>query len=316
MKIYSLDNLVNDKTTSMGVAITFVVLYHLFCVDNANPLWKIFYPGFMGVDIFIFLSGYGLCFSINKNSISSFLKRRYSRILPVYFLMSILVTLISVWYGKNVTLWDLFCNISTLSYYLNGGGQFIDWYLSSLIVLYAIFPLFYRIIIRQTDMCATIIVGGLLVSLLIILSFMDLDWRYECCIGRIPLYLSGIVYYKKKSLYNKYIRPMYYICFLFSLVLYSTGHVHTYIVFYMLAPLFLQLVSVSIGIITLKSISISKCINMVGQISLEIYAANVVTMCFCSHLHMGAYLSVFYFSLLLGFTVLFVIFNKIIKIII
>lgn len=123
MKIFSLDSLVKDKATSMGIAMIMVVLYHLFCVDNANPLWMIFYPGFMGVDIFIFLSGYGLCFSINKNSISSFLKRRYSRILPVYVLMSILVTLISVWGGKNVTHWDWFCNISTLSYYLNGGGN-------------------------------------------------------------------------------------------------------------------------------------------------------------------------------------------------
>lgn len=165
-------------------------------------------------------------------------------------------------------------------------------------------------------MYAAITVGGLLVSVLVIFSLMDLDWRYECCIGRIPLYLLGIVYYKNKQLYNKYIGPMYYICFLFSLVLYITGYVHTYIVFYMLAPLFLQLVSVSVDVISLKSIRLFKSINMVGQISLEIYASNVVTMCFCSHLHMGAYSSAFYFFLLFGFTILFVIYNKIINIII
>lgn len=47
------------RTEAIGIAMLMVVLYHI------NTLW--FYPGFLGVDIFLYLRGYGLCRSYEKS---------------------------------------------------------------------------------------------------------------------------------------------------------------------------------------------------------------------------------------------------------
>lgn len=68
-----------DKQFLMGIAITFVWLYHLRCTCHhlGDPLFK---PLFIGVDIFLFLSAYGLCFSYNKNTLGQFYKNRIKRV--------------------------------------------------------------------------------------------------------------------------------------------------------------------------------------------------------------------------------------------
>lgn len=63
-----------NKQCSGGIAMTLVLLYHMFVMDSTISLLKIFFAGYLGVDMFFILSGYGLCFSLNNNSISSFLK--------------------------------------------------------------------------------------------------------------------------------------------------------------------------------------------------------------------------------------------------
>lgn len=116
----SVDYLVENRMASMGIAISMVILYHLFCVDKSIMFWRVFYPGFMGVDIFLFLSSYGLCFSLNRNTTKNFYNRRFIRILPVYFLLAITITYISALCGENITAVDFIYNITTLSYW---GGE-------------------------------------------------------------------------------------------------------------------------------------------------------------------------------------------------
>lgn len=123
------------RTEVMGIAMLMVLLYHF------KTSW--FYPGFLGVDIFLFLSGFGLCRSYEQNSLSTFYKRRMTRILPLYIFMGIGVSLIYyVSYSKPLSLWDVFCNISSLNYW-GLGGEVPEWYLSFLLILYLTFPIAY-----------------------------------------------------------------------------------------------------------------------------------------------------------------------------
>jgi peptidoglycan/LPS O-acetylase OafA/YrhL len=142
----SIDNLLNNRTLSMGIAIAMVVMYHLFCVDKIKPL-SVFYPGFLGVDIFLFVSGYGLCYSFKKNSLKTFYTRRYKRILPIYVVTALILTIAAISKGHNMSIFDVVCNITSLSYY-GIGGVFIDWYLSTLMVLYLVFPLLLKLVNR------------------------------------------------------------------------------------------------------------------------------------------------------------------------
>lgn len=307
----SVDYLVENRMASMGIAISMVMLYHLFCVDKSIMFWRVFYPGFMGVDIFLFLSSYGLCFSLNRNTTKDFYKRRFIRILPVYFLLAIIITYITALCGEKITAVDFIYNITSLSYWGVKYGQFIDWYLSTLIWLYLLFPFIYKVLSRLSNNMVALAVNCTLLAVMTISTFFDFDWKYECSYLRLPIFLSGIAYYKNKQVFNKLISPFYLICFIVTLPLLVLGKIHTYMTVYMLAPVFLYLCPILIQQIKRFKNSGIKILNILGKYSLEIYAANVVTMSIISISDLPMK-SLFYFLVQIVTTLVFVYYNKIV----
>ena len=67
-----------------GVAALLIVLYHTHCVAGWT-IFKLFSRGFIGVDLFLIIGGFCLCYSIQKNKISQFYKNRFKRIYPLWF---------------------------------------------------------------------------------------------------------------------------------------------------------------------------------------------------------------------------------------
>ena len=65
----------------MCIAIICVVFYHLALRGRLNI-------GYIGVDIFMLLSGYGIGKSLQHNSLSKFYKNRVRKIMPIWTLMS------------------------------------------------------------------------------------------------------------------------------------------------------------------------------------------------------------------------------------
>ena len=135
-----IDIILGNKVLFSGIAIFMILLYHQ--PDGGAIKGIYFYPGFMGVDIFLFFSGFGLCYSLNKKSIKEFYKRRFVRILPLYIVLGLFAGIL---HYQDYSIWDYFCNISSLSYWGLGGNKF-EWYLSSLFILYLAFPLIYWMI--------------------------------------------------------------------------------------------------------------------------------------------------------------------------
>lgn len=74
-----------DRFLYYGIAILLVVFYHLHCVTNLSIVAP-FSQGAIGVDIFLFFSGYGLCYSYEKNSLKEFYWRRFKRIMPIFWI--------------------------------------------------------------------------------------------------------------------------------------------------------------------------------------------------------------------------------------
>ena len=130
-------SVIENRKGCMGIAMIMVLLYHF------NQIY--FYPGFLGVDFFLFLSAYGLCKSFDSNSLSVFFKHRLQRILPMYIFMGIGMSIVAIKFlNKQLSGWDWFCNISSLNYYGLGGFVF-EWYLSFLLLMYFLFPLLCRL---------------------------------------------------------------------------------------------------------------------------------------------------------------------------
>ena len=185
----NIDSLNKYRSYFMGVSMLAVILFHAYFSWGGLFVFKY---GFIGVDIFLFLSGYGLCFSYNKNTIWKFWKRRFKRIMPQYIVYALIATILGFTLSnRNVSVWDLFCNITTLSYY-DVGGWFIDWYLAALVIFYVLFPLLYSIVNLKTFII-------LLISACLFFMFYDtndIEWKYICFLARIPIFCLGIVLYR------------------------------------------------------------------------------------------------------------------------
>ena len=140
-----LNRIADSKSYYSAFAISIIILSHLVVVDSSLPLVKIFTPGFIGVDIFLFYSGYTLGFSYTRRTTKDFYLQRIKRILPMFLVFATLSSLVHVVKGEHISLLDWACNLSTLSYY-GLGGFAIDWYLSSIFLFYLAYPLLFAFV--------------------------------------------------------------------------------------------------------------------------------------------------------------------------
>ena len=263
----------------MGVSMLAVLLFHAYIAWGGLFVFKY---GFIGVDSFLFLSGYGLCFSYKKNSIRSFLLRRMNRIMPKYIVYAIIATILGVTLGnKNISIWDLFCNITTLSYY-NIGGWFIDWYLAALIIFYLTFPLIFPLISFRTFIVLLISAS----LFFIFYNIREIEWKYICFLARIPVFYLGVIMYRSctpptyNSLRNFSWLIIVMVCLGIFLLL-----MNILSIFYV-TSFFLTSLCMPVFIITcwwLKKFLSNKIVHFLefmGIESLMIYLANVFTQLF------------------------------------
>lgn len=188
--------IIKDKHYYSGIAMIAILLCHFNTVSVSWHEWlKLLTPGFIGVDFFVFFSGWSLCYSWERNGIATFYQRRLKRILPLYVIFAGVVTVLFIILRRDhFSLFDWFCNLSTLNYW-GAGGAYIDWYLPALFAFYALFPLVYFIVkkTRLVGVCAFLILCGLL------LFFLDFNWRYIAALARIPIFSLGILFFIDKS---------------------------------------------------------------------------------------------------------------------
>lgn len=127
----------------MGLATLLILICHSVGNNVAIPfpLNKLFALGTCGVDIFFFLSGFGLYYSLQKkNSLLQWYKKRYVRILVPYLIISI-VGFIDYCINKPYGFGEYLYRLSLLSFWTDHN---VAWFLAVIIPFYAITPLLYR----------------------------------------------------------------------------------------------------------------------------------------------------------------------------
>lgn len=89
-------NLARHRSPLMGLAIIWIFIFHSGPIgSDAYDSFQEF--GFGGVDIFIFLSAFGLCFSLEKDSsVLAFYYRRLKRIVPTWVTVLLIVHLLGI----------------------------------------------------------------------------------------------------------------------------------------------------------------------------------------------------------------------------
>lgn len=179
----------------MGWAIIFIMLCHIqyTCFDNSffmKVLRFFFKKGEFGVDVFLFLSVVGLCYSYENNTIKVFYFNRLKRLFPMYF---VFLCLSFVFFKSNLHIVRVvFLQITGLSNFM--GNQLDEWFIPAIIIIYASFPLLFRVV---KWVCGKNVMISVVVVILLIYSYVFLkNYITPYFVCRFYLVPLGIVVYQ------------------------------------------------------------------------------------------------------------------------
>jgi peptidoglycan/LPS O-acetylase OafA/YrhL len=215
-KIIERANLISKYRDSiMGFAILWVAFFHSGIDFGKTGFLSYFlsfikYTGYLGVDIFFFVSGFGLMVGRckKKYSIYSFYKRRFLRIMPMFwFFLSLSIVLFGMTRNLSSTLIE-YTGISFLLLH-----DFNQWFINAIIFCYLIFPFYAHFIEKSEKKLRSLSIVVLLCLLLaLILSasafiFTDKFSFLLILILRLPAFfiggLVGYIYIKKDASFSR-----------------------------------------------------------------------------------------------------------------
>jgi peptidoglycan/LPS O-acetylase OafA/YrhL len=276
-------SITSNKLFFSGVAISGIILSHFIGVDREHLFWSVFYPGFVGVDIFLFYSGYGLCRSLENNTLKTFYMRRLKRIYP----MLALFTMLSYWITyalahEHFSALDVLSNMLTLNFWGLGGFRF-EWYLTFIVYLYLLFPLLYRFV-RRWGIVSVIISFFLLYTFL---YFYREGWFYQCAFSRIPVFLLGILCYQRNTpeTYKQGLTVFLPVLLLTGAFFYM-GFVQKFELVYMSAPFILFLLAFIFSSAVRRQNRVYSIFSFLGKYSLEIYLSNLLVLSTIPHIQL------------------------------
>ncbi len=181
------------KQVLMGFAALWIFVYHVWqpvfggvpVLGRLEAIVK--YVGFTGVDLFFFLSGGGLVFSIHKDTLGGFYKRRLERIVIPYLIMAICYALFQHW---DILLF--LSRISGVHFYTRSIYGFL-WYVPAILTLYLLFPVYYYLFSRskhKTRFTLIVLAGWLALSVLLKNTLREDLYGFT---NRIPIFLIGVL---------------------------------------------------------------------------------------------------------------------------
>lgn len=186
-----------------GITALWILIFHIYelCIGQIDFKWigtNVFNNGNIGVDLFLFLSGISLFFSLSKvekldrTEIVKFYKRRCKRVLTVYVLFcipwSILRDLI-VEYDLGKFIRQLFFIDSHLNFF---------WFVGAILVCYLLYPPVYLLLRKRRN--STLVIGTAIYTfgLLLICKFVPRIYAdYGIMLSRIPVFILGCLYAQK-----------------------------------------------------------------------------------------------------------------------
>lgn len=198
----------------MGLAMIWIIVYHLWISDgglksyiNIDFLDFFFSKGYLGVDIFFFLSAYGCACSLSKNSLRTFYRNRFFRLFPIYIVYTIILVLILCGYYRQ-TWWLMFVKQVTGLSTLTLGRLQVEWYMPAQILVYVLFPIIYKLakMIHKNAVSFFLVVLFFSIFVFVIDRIFISNFAY-----RIPIIIIGTVTYFLLAKNNNQRLLLYYL---------------------------------------------------------------------------------------------------------
>jgi len=243
-----------------GIAIVLVILSHLQLINHA---------GTWGVGLFLILSGFGLTQSYQKSGIDAFFQKRVSKVLIPYFIVTLIWIIVDAFLGMKHSMFSTI--LALIGVNLNEEIDKSMWYITYILIWYAIFYITFRIIKNNSIKVITLFLFSVVLY--------KTSFIFPQAVG-VDLYflyfpigvLLSLLYKKIIAVKLKYLKIGHIVltigCFAIFSVLYTQFNSYS---IYFLESMFFAIGSISLfGLLSLYSIKI-KIIEFVGIISFEIY---------------------------------------------
>lgn len=187
-----LDKISKYRTELMGIAILWILWFHTEMIFKSSIVHLIKMLGYGGVDIFFFLSGFGLYKSLEHNTnILLFYKRRINKICPSYFPILFIWMILQILKKMPDNIEGfLVGNITGVSLWARTSPHF-NWYIQSLLVFYMIAPLIKKIIDVYEKKGMYFCVG-----VTILISSVFWGDNILIAISRFPIFVIGMYFCK------------------------------------------------------------------------------------------------------------------------
>lgn len=184
-------DLLKYRTAWMGFAALMVVFFHIDISPSSSIVYAIKWLGYAGTDVFFFASGIGCYFSLHKDPDTfRFLKRRLTRILPVFWCWLALMYGFDLIFGYHLSLRATLGNFLCVQAFTQQSGN-ATWYVPWLMIFYLLAPYFKGLADQKRGKQHFFIVG-----LLLILSIPFWKSEHLIAISRLPVYYLGMVFAK------------------------------------------------------------------------------------------------------------------------
>ena len=189
--MYKYKGILKYRGIWMALSILWIIGYHAQL--NIPGLNFVLSFGYGGTDIFFFASGIGCYYSLTKNNDGLFfLRKRFMRILPAYYLV---LPIWLLWKAalNEMTLTEAIGNIICIGWFAGMENQF-NWYINAVWITY----LFAPMLVQYIDTISS--VKRKIVLLLLIISSTAF-WNTEVLIAviRVSIFYVGILFAKKSQ---------------------------------------------------------------------------------------------------------------------
>lgn len=186
-------DLSDSRAFLMGCAILSVVLYHVrahyICPEGAAAqfLDDIVGMGYGGSDVFFFLSGFGIAWSLKKDgNMGRYLGRRVKKLLPDYYPFVLLYMGAVAWL-RGITWTEILGNLTFLGTWFHLDNQF-NWYIQTAMAFYLLAPVVYRVTKGETGWKT----WGILALAALALQGISFGSYQMIAIARVPVFLLGM----------------------------------------------------------------------------------------------------------------------------
>lgn len=271
------------RTELMGIAALWVLAVHALDFGIRLPgklavIEKLMSYGQVGVDMFFFLSGIGIFYSLGKETkLTLFYGKRLKRVYFPYLAIAFPCLVIIGLLGK-FDVWAVVGELSTVSYWVAGRGA---WYVAVILFLYALSPLYYRIysLSGHKGLCTlvTVIVCTGASMVLKSLSF-GVFVQLGSALERAPVFVAGF-WFAEMIRQDKSINPIWIVLMLISVPARSFLNLPAD---HIIVTLTIELWGIAVCFIfgTLLEVKwiyriVGKILFFLGTCSLEIYLLNI-----------------------------------------